>query len=481
MALQVGDALGVYEIQDVIGAGGMATVYQAHQSKLGRDVAVKVMHDVFAANDEFRTRFEREARIVARLDHPNIVPVYDFDENDNQPYLVMKFVEGITLKDLMDRGELSPEEILSILEPVAKALHYAHEQGVLHRDVKPSNILMDRRGHAYLTDFGLARIAQAGESTMSMESMLGTPHYISPEQANGVAELDGRADVYSLGVVLYRLVTGDVPFTSDSSYGLIYHHIHTPPPAPREMKPDIDPQVEVVLLKALEKNPDLRYSTPVELMNDFRAALKLQPANDSFVQPQISTAPPPPRAPKPPKVPEEEKSTFSGIMESFGAGLVDVGREIKSSIEDEIRKEVNNRKMSEEERIRQQVEERLKKRQEEQQGLIIHLVIYFFVNGVILGWNPWVAFFWGIGLVSHFADYWNKHGPGRARQERAIEREVARERERMYGNSVVEKSKRRGKDSESDYGERRVRLTEDGEFTDSFIDELEQDDKRKRR
>ncbi len=460
MALQVGDQLGVYEIQNVIGAGGMATVYQAHQPKLGRDVAVKVMHDIFAANDEFRTRFEREARIVARLDHPNIVPVYDFDEGDNQPYLVMKYVEGVTLKDLMDRGELSLKEILSILEPVAKALHYAHEQGVLHRDVKPSNILMDRRGHAYLTDFGLARLAQAGESTMSMESMLGTPHYISPEQANGIAELDGRADVYSLGVILYRLVTGEVPFTSDSSYGLIYHHIHTPPPAPREVKPDIDPRVEVVLLKALEKNPDLRYGTPVAMMNDYRAALNLQPVHDSFVPPPSRVA----------QSPEQEKPTFSGIMESFGVGLADVGREIKNSIQEEIRKEVNNRKISEEERIRQQVKERIKKRQEEFQGLIIHLVIYAFVNGVIIG-NPWVAFFWGIGLVSHFADYWNKHGPGRARTERVIEREVARERERMYGTSIVEKSKRRGAGHQDEDDELRVRLTEDGELTDSFIDE----------
>jgi serine/threonine-protein kinase len=174
----------------------MATVYKVYQRKLDRFVAIKFMHKSMMQDEGFLARFRREARIVARLDHPNIVSVYDFDEHEGQPYLVMKYVEGPTLKDLMQKTTLTLDEIRRVMGAVASALTYAHEEGVLHRDIKPSNIIIGHDGMPYLTDFGLARIAQQGESSLSADTLVGTPHYISPEQARGGTDLDARTDVY---------------------------------------------------------------------------------------------------------------------------------------------------------------------------------------------------------------------------------------------------------------------------------------------
>lgn len=475
MTLQVGDDIGPYHLNEQIGSGGMATVFKAHQSKLGRDVAIKVMHDAFANNPDFLARFEREARIVARLDHPNIVPVYDYDEYNGAPYLVMKFIEGLTLKRLMQRTVLSPAEILDILEPVSRALHYAHEQGILHRDIKPSNVLIDRRGTPYLTDFGLARIAQAGESTMSVDSMLGTPHYISPEQAQGNLQLDARTDVYSLGVVLYQLVTGHVPFSGDSSYAIVYNHINTPPPPPRQKKPDISPAVEHVLLKALSKNPDDRYSSPIAMLSAYRQAIGDHP---------VTAAPPPQQQQEKPKPRVEVHKSgddlfggeFKQEMEEAKRDLQEAGEDIRQAF-NEFRAafssqakrddDYSDEPISEAE-LRRRVAKRVEKRQEELTGLIIHLVIYFLVNSLI-GWNIWVAGFWGIGMFSHFMDYWNKHGPGRERHEQIIRREMERERERLYGSRPKIKNEQLIEYEEPP----RVRLNDDGEFTESFVDEID--------
>ena len=158
------------------------------------------------------------------------MPVYDFDEHEGNPYLVMRFVEGVTLKARLARGSLHPDEALSMISGVCDALTYAHGQGVLHRDIKPSNILLTDDGKVFLTDFGLARIAQAGESTLSQDMMLGTPAYISPEQARGDKELDAGTDIYSLGVVLYEITVGQVPYSADTPYAVIHDHIFTPLP-----------------------------------------------------------------------------------------------------------------------------------------------------------------------------------------------------------------------------------------------------------
>lgn len=281
MILQEGQTLGAYSIVQQLGAGGMATVYKAYHARLDRHVAIKVMHESFRQDPTFIARFEREARVVAKLEHPNIVPIYDFSDEQGQVYIVMKFIEGRTLKNRLSAGALALDEIDRIMTPVAAALTYAHTQGVLHRDIKPANIMIDNNGTPYLTDFGLARIAQSGESTLSTDMMLGTPHYISPEQAQGVRDLDGRTDVYSLGVILYELLVGRVPFIADTPYAIVHDHIYKPLPNPREINPEITPAIEKVLLKALAKERNDRYTTPDEMMTAYRAALNAETLDDA--------------------------------------------------------------------------------------------------------------------------------------------------------------------------------------------------------
>lgn len=271
--LRIGEQVGAYQIVEQLGQGGMATVYKAYHPQLDRFVAIKVMHQNFLEDSNFRSRFEREAQIVARLEHPHIVPTYDFNQHHGQPYLVMKLIEGKTLKQLALKAPLTLQQILNIFTAVGSALTYAHQKGVLHRDIKPSNIVIDVHDTSYLADFGLARIVQAGESTMSADMLLGTPHYISPEQARGQKDIDGRTDIYSLGVVLYELLVGRVPFTADTPYAIIHDHIYSPLPLPSVINPEITPSVEAVLLKALEKAPQDRYATADEFVKAFQDAI----------------------------------------------------------------------------------------------------------------------------------------------------------------------------------------------------------------
>lgn len=266
--------LGQYKVISQQGHGGMATIYKAYHARLDRYVAVKVMHQAFQEDPGFLSRFEREAQIVARLEHPNIVPVYDFAEVGGQPYLVMKYIEGRTLKALNERSGITLEDILRILPPVASAIDYAHKQGVLHRDIKPSNIIIASDGTPFVADFGLAKLAQLGESTLSADVLLGTPNYISPEQAQGRKDVDHRTDLYSLGVVLYELVVGRVPFSADTPFAVVHDHIYKPLPAPSRLNPDITPQVEAVLAKALAKNPADRYESATAMVRAFADAVK---------------------------------------------------------------------------------------------------------------------------------------------------------------------------------------------------------------
>ncbi len=266
MSFTTGENVGAYRIVAQLGQGGMATVFKAYHPGLDRYVAIKVLHPAFKEDPTFVQRFNREARIVARLEHPNIVPVYGYEEHKGLAYLVMKFVDGETLKARLKRGALRPEQIVDVARQVGAALSYAHRQGILHRDIKPSNILLtgraddpDALGDIFLTDFGLARIAEAGESTMSRDMMMGTPQYISPEQAKGMQQLDDGTDIYSLGVVLFELVTGRVPFSADTPYSIIHDHIFSPLPLPTSIRPDIPERVERVLLKALAKERADRY------------------------------------------------------------------------------------------------------------------------------------------------------------------------------------------------------------------------------
>jgi serine/threonine protein kinase len=272
MSFSTGENVGPYRIVEQLGSGGMATVFKAYHASLDRYVAIKVLHPAFKQDPNFLSRFQREARIVAKLQHPAIVPVYDFNEHNGQPYLVMRFIEGETLKARLSEGDLPLPEVVRVMHPVGEALHYAHGQGVLHRDVKPSNVLLTPDGSVFLADFGLARIAQAGESTLSQDALVGTPQYISPEQARGDPDLDVRTDIYSLGVVLYELLIGRVPYQADTPYAVIHDHIYAPLPLPRSIKPGFPEALERVLLKALAKERDDRYASVAELMTAFEAA-----------------------------------------------------------------------------------------------------------------------------------------------------------------------------------------------------------------
>lgn len=274
MPFVIGDTVGPYRIIDQIGQGGMATVFKAYHANLDRYVALKVLHPAFTEDPNFLERFKREAQIVAKLEHPSIVPVYDFDDVSGQPYLVMKFIEGETLKARLKLQPPTLLETIRMLEVVANGLTYAHQQGILHRDIKPSNIMLDRQGAPYIADFGLARIAQAGESTLSQDMMLGTPQYISPEQAQGARDLGPSTDIYSLGVVLYEIVVGRVPFNADTPYAIVHDHIYKSLPLPSHVNSSVPLPVERVLLKTLAKNPLDRYASAVDMVAAFRQAVE---------------------------------------------------------------------------------------------------------------------------------------------------------------------------------------------------------------
>ena len=273
MSFRIGEQVGAYKIIEELGRGGMATVFRAYHEKLDRFVAIKVMYAAFTADPAFLRRFEREAQVVAALEHPNIVPVYDFAEHEEHPYLVMRLVEGLTLKQRLQEGMLSKGEILRVLTRVGEGLDYAHGQGVLHRDVKPSNIILTAGGGVFITDFGLARLVESGESTMSQGMMLGTPQYVSPEQAQGALGVDRRTDVYSLGVVLFELVCGCVPFQSESMFSVVHDHIYTPLPRAGVLNPNVPAFIELILDKALAKMPADRYQTTGELVGVFVEAV----------------------------------------------------------------------------------------------------------------------------------------------------------------------------------------------------------------
>jgi len=273
MSLNIGENVGAYRIVEQLGQGGMATVFKAYHAALDRYVAIKVLHPAFKEDPNFLARFQREARVVAKLEHPNIVPVYDYADHNGAPYLVMKFIEGETLKARLARGPINLQEGLHIIESVGAGLSYAHQQGILHRDIKPSNIMLARDGNIYLADFGLARIALAGESTLSTDWMLGTPHYMSPEQAKGVKDLDAGTDLYSLGVVIYELVVGRVPYSADTPFAIIHDHIFTPLPMPHTVNPNVPEAIERVLLKALAKDRADRYPDVATMVAAFHEAV----------------------------------------------------------------------------------------------------------------------------------------------------------------------------------------------------------------
>ena len=252
----------------------MAEVYKAFQPSLNRHVAIKVIHPYLAKDPEFITRFQREAQNVAALRHPHIVQVYDYDVDEGRPYMVMEFIDGVTLSSKMAqmqaKGELFPlAEAIRIIAAVGDALAYAHEQEMIHRDVKPANVMLDSRGRVILTDFGLAKLVTDNRLTAT-GTVMGTPAYMSPEQCKGMAG-DGRTDIYSLGVMLFELATGQLPFQADTQVGYIVKHVTEAPTSPRTIAPQLPTWLDGVILKSLAKDLNIRYQSATQMVADLQS------------------------------------------------------------------------------------------------------------------------------------------------------------------------------------------------------------------
>ncbi|GAB2910391.1 Stk1 family PASTA domain-containing Ser/Thr kinase [Rhodococcus aerolatus] len=264
---------GRYELGETLGFGGMSEVYSAVDTRLGRDVAVKVLRADLARDPTFFLRFSREAQNAASLNHPAIVAVYDTGEADTEagplPYIVMERVDGETLRDVVrGDGPLSPRRAMEVMADVCAALDYSHHQGIVHRDVKPANVMINRAGAVKVMDFGIARAVSDGTSTMTQTaSVIGTAQYLSPEQARG-QQVDARSDVYSAGCVLFELLTGEPPFTGDSPVAVAYQHVREDPPAPSQVHADVPAALDSIVLKAMSKNPANRYQSAGEMRAD---------------------------------------------------------------------------------------------------------------------------------------------------------------------------------------------------------------------
>ncbi|RIK32424.1 MAG: hypothetical protein DCC56_01030 [Anaerolineae bacterium] len=287
--LQPGQMLGPYRIISQVGQGGMATVYKAYQPSMDRNVAIKVLPRQLAESPEFAARFQQEARIIARLEHPHILPVFDFGESDGVTYFVMRYLEAGTLKTKMEAGPLSLNEIDRLFTQLAEALNYAHGHGIIHRDLKPANALIDESGNLFLTDFGIAKLLESASPRLTQtDAIMGTPAYISPEQARAET-VNQRSDIYSLGIILYEMVTGSVPFVADTPLAVILKHISDPLPPPSIVKKDIPQPIERVILKALAKEPDDRYATASEFLSAWKRALEetetARPSSDRISTP----------------------------------------------------------------------------------------------------------------------------------------------------------------------------------------------------
>src|SRR5580698_10037650 len=257
-----------YELTHLIARGGMAQVYRAHDRLLDRPVALKVLFPELSVDRAFVERFRREAQAAANLSHPNIGPVFDWGEDSGTYFIVMEFVDGRPLSALLRAtGAIDSVRAAEIGAPVAAALSYAHRHGVIHRDVKPGNVLITEDGQVKVTDFGIARAVNTEESLTQTGAVMGTAAYFSPEQAEGLG-VDARSDIYSLGVVLYEMAVGRPPFTGDSPVAVASKHVRDQPVLPREANPTVPPALEAVIMKAMAKNPDDRYASAEELRAD---------------------------------------------------------------------------------------------------------------------------------------------------------------------------------------------------------------------
>ncbi|MBN1285564.1 MAG: protein kinase [Anaerolineae bacterium] len=255
---------GQFKILEPVGKGAMAMVYRAYQASMDRVVAVKMLLGEYTRQPDFLERFEREAKVTARLNHINILPIYHYDQFEGVPYLVVPFINTGTLADLMHPGSLPVSEVLRLSGQIAAALDHAHNRDVIHRDVKPSNVLIDADGNALLCDFGLAKLTTSGAATLTADSLIGTPYYMSPEQCSGLS-IDARSDIYALGVLIYEMMTGAPPFSGPTPLATVLQHIDAP-------IPDVPgaPHLNPFIKRALAKNPDQRYQTASEMVEALR-------------------------------------------------------------------------------------------------------------------------------------------------------------------------------------------------------------------
>ncbi len=284
--------IGRYEIRGELGRGGMATVYRAYDPLFEREVAIKLLPAALTDDPQFRKRFEREARIVAQLEHPAIVPVYDVGEEEGQPFFVMRYMSGGSLADRLKKGPLSLQETLRLLEHLAPALDEAHRKGIVHRDLKPANILFDASGLPYLSDFGIAKIISGTQqTTLTGDLIVGKPAYISPEQAKGEA-VDRRSDIYALGAILYHMLSGQPPYQADTPMSLALKHITEPPPDILQVNPSLPPALAALIRKAMAKDPNERFKTASELVAALRDVVEgKSPAFLMETTPTLSMSP----------------------------------------------------------------------------------------------------------------------------------------------------------------------------------------------
>jgi serine/threonine protein kinase len=309
----LGQTIGNYEILGRVGKGGMATVYRARQVNMQRDVAIKIMSADLAEDPQFVARFEREARVIANLQHPRILPVHDFGHEGELFYLVMRLVEGESLYHRLLQGPLPLLKASKYLGQIAEALDYAHAQGVVHRDLKPNNVLIDEWDNLYLMDFGLAKMLAATQSLTQTGTVLGTPAYMAPEQWRGGA-VDSRTDVYALGVILYEMILGHTPFESDTPFTLMYKHINEAPPPLCESLPDLPQAVEDVIFKALAKDPAARYPSAGELAQTFAEVVRV--AGSLVAKQRLETSLNKTEAPAPSASLESEPVAAAEIVET---------------------------------------------------------------------------------------------------------------------------------------------------------------------
>jgi serine/threonine-protein kinase len=281
--------MGRYRVEQELGRGGMAKVYRGQDTVLGRTVAIKILAPQFADDQDFVHRFRREAQAAARISNQNLVSVFDTGSDDGVHFIVMEYVDGRTLADLIaGGGRILPDRAIEIAIDVCRALEAAHAQGVIHRDIKPGNIMLDENGHVKVTDFGIARVTSTADTIAQTAAVLGTASYLSPEQAQG-QPVDGRSDLYSLGCVVFEMVTGRAPFLGDSPVAVASKHVLEQPTPASRLNPDVSPDLDAVILRALAKNPANRYQTAEEFREDLERVRRGMPVNATPLLPAGTT------------------------------------------------------------------------------------------------------------------------------------------------------------------------------------------------